>query len=78
MVDSDAIYLRNMAWIDLYSDDQLMHLCITAAAVLHSHTLVVHALDELVLRGRVPADLPAAYVDALPAALRVDVAEAAE
>ncbi|MGL6211956.1 MAG: FkbM family methyltransferase [Paracoccaceae bacterium] len=72
ILDGDAVYLRDLARIDSYSDDQLVHLCITAGAVFHSHTLVLHVLDELVRRGRVPADLPSAYVDAMPASLRTD------
>lgn len=75
MIDGDGVYLRDLARIDTYSDDQLMHLCITAATVFESHTLVLHVLDELVSRGRVAADVPGAYVDALPASLRADPAD---
>ena len=40
------------------------------AAVFASQSLVLCCLDELVRRGSVPADLPAGYVDTLPAAFR--------
>ena len=78
MIDGDGVYLRDLAQIEQYTDDQLMHLCITASTVFVSHTLVLHALDELVLRGRVPADLPAAYVDAMPTSFRRGGADEAE
>jgi len=74
LVDGDAVYLRDLARISSYSDDQLMHLCITAAEVFHSHSLALHVLDELVLRGRASPDLPGAYVDAMPDGLRNDPA----
>ena len=72
LVDGDAVYLRDLGHIDTVGDDQLAHLAILGASVFSSHTLVLHCLDELVHRNVVPADLPAAYVDTLPAALRND------
>lgn len=69
-IDGDAVYLRDMGRIADHGDDALKHLCVTAASVFGSHTLVLHCLDALVGRGAVTADLPAAYVDALPARLR--------
>lgn len=70
LLDGDAVYLRDLGRIEDYSESQLAHLCVTANAVFHSHGLVLHCLDDLVRRGVVAADLPAAYVDALPADLR--------
>lgn len=70
LLDGDAVYLRDLARIDLLSDDQLRHLCVLTAAAISSHSIVLHCLDELVRRGAVEADLPAAYVDALPAQFR--------
>ena len=76
LVDGDAVYLRDLGRIETYSDEQLLHLCVLGAAVFDSHTLVLHGLDELARRGVVAAGLPGAYVDALPADLRSDVAAA--
>lgn len=67
LIDGDGVYLRDMARIESYGDAQLINLCITASAVFTSHSLVLHVLDELARRGVAPADLAAAYVDALPA-----------
>jgi FkbM family methyltransferase len=70
LIDGDGVYLRDMGKLASYSDEQVKHLCITAAAVFASHTLVLHCLDELVRRGAVAAEMPARYVDAMPAELR--------
>ncbi len=70
-IDGDAVYLRRLERQPDCNDEQLKHLCILAAGVLHSHSLVLHVLDLPVARGVVAADLPGAYVDRLPAELRV-------
>ncbi len=70
-IDGDAVYLRRLERLPDCDDNQLKHLCILAAGVFHSHSLVLHVLDLLVARGAVGADLPAAYVAALPADFRV-------
>ncbi len=70
-IDGDAVYLRRLERLPNCDVDQLKHLCILAAGVFHSHSLVLHVLDLLVARGVVAADLPGAYVDRLPAELRV-------
>ncbi|MGQ0565773.1 MAG: FkbM family methyltransferase [Gemmobacter sp.] len=70
-IDGDVVYLRRLERLPDCDDEQLKHLCILAAGVFHSHSLVVHVLDLLVARGAVEGDLPAAYVDALPTELRV-------
>lgn len=72
LVDGDAVYLRDPGRIDSYTDGQLMHLALLSAAVYDSHSATLFALDELVSRQCIPADLPARYVDALPADLRAD------
>mgnify|MGYP006205041937 CR=1 FL=1 len=69
LIDGDAVYLRHPGQISRFTDGQLMHLAVLAATVFSSHSATLYALDELVQRGVVPADLPARYVDALPAAL---------
>ena len=71
VIDGDVVYLRDMGKIANYSDSQLKHLCITAAGVFGSHSLVLYCLDELVRREAVPGDLPARYADALPKELRL-------
>lgn len=70
LLDGDAVYLRDLGRIDELSDEQLCHLCILAASVFASHSIVLHCLDALVLRGAVAADLPGVYVDTLPRTLR--------
>jgi FkbM family methyltransferase len=70
LIDGDAVYLRHPGQISRFTDAQLMHLAVLAATVFSSHSATLYALDELVQRGLVPADLPARYVDALPDALK--------
>lgn len=70
LIDGDAVYLRDMGKLATYSEMQVKHLCVTASAVFGSHSLVLHCLDSLVRRDVVPTDLPARYVDAMPAELR--------
>jgi FkbM family methyltransferase len=70
-IDGDAVYVRRLERLPDCSDAALKHLCILAAGVFHSHSLVLHVLDILVARGAVAADLPQAYVATLPADLRV-------
>jgi FkbM family methyltransferase len=70
-IDGDAVYLRRLEHLPDCNDDQLKHLCILAAGVFHSHSLVLHVLDLLVARGAVATDLPAAYADTLPSHMRV-------
>jgi FkbM family methyltransferase len=76
LIDGDGVYLRDMGRLADHGTEPLKHLCVLAAAVFFSHSLVLHVLDELVRRDAVPAGLPAAYADALPAELQQ--AEAAE
>ena len=70
-IDGDAVYLRRLEALPDCTDEALKHLCVLAAGVFHSHSLVVHVLDLLVGRGRVAPGLPATYVDALPDGLRM-------
>ena len=77
LIDGDAVYVRDMADPSSYSDEQLKHLCLTAAGCFGSHSLVLYTLDHLVTRGAVPADLPERYADALPSVLRADRDETA-
>lgn len=78
LIDGDAVYLRHPGHIGSFTDAQVMHLALLAAGVFDSHSTALYALDELAARGLVPADLPARYVDALPAALKTQAAEPAE
>jgi len=75
LVDGDVVYLRNMSYPEAYSDEQLKHLCLSAAACFDSHSLVVHCLDLLVARDAIGPDLPRRYVDALSRALHADPRE---
>ena len=70
LTEADAIYIRDPAGCDNWSDEQLKQLTLGAASVFESHDLALFCLDKLVARGVVPADLPKAYVDCLPADLR--------
>lgn len=70
LIDGDAVYLRHPGRITGFTDAQVMHLALLAAAVFDSHSTALYALDDLVRRGLVPADLPARYADALPDALQ--------
>lgn len=72
LIDGDAIYVRDITKMAQMSDDQLSRLAILSSAVFDSHTLCLVCLDELVRRGRIGPDMPARYVDALPADLRLD------
>ncbi len=72
LIDGDAVYLRDLTKVGSFSNDMLMHLAILASAVLESHSLVLFCLDHLVARGVAPADLPARYVDHLPAEMRLE------
>lgn len=72
LIDGDAVYIRDLAEPDTYSDEDLKHLAILADGVWYSFDLVVRALDMLVGRGAVTADAPAAYVQHLPQAMRLN------
>ncbi|MBS0565198.1 MAG: FkbM family methyltransferase [Proteobacteria bacterium] len=76
LIDGDAIYVRDITRLDEMTDAQLSHLAILASAVFASHSLALVCLDELARRGIAAADLPARYVDALPAEMRLDGAGA--
>lgn len=69
LVDGDIVYLRDMSRLADHPTDQIKHLCVLAAAVFGSHSLVLHLMDELIWRNAIPADLPDVYCDALPDAL---------
>ena len=70
ILDGDAVYLRDLGAIATFSDEQLVHLCILAAAVFASHSIVLHCLDELISRGAAEAALPRDYVNVLPVLFR--------
>lgn len=78
LIDGDGVYLRNIAELSHYSDEQLKHQAILAAGVFHSHSLALCCLDALVQRGAVSADLPSQYVDRMPESLRTDRAAPGE
>ena len=68
----DAVYIRDISKIEGFSDAQVMHLAVLASAVFESHSLTLFCLDHLVARRAVPANLPALYVDSLPASMRIE------
>lgn len=72
LVDGDAVYLRQPGHVGDWSNGQLMHVALLAAAVFDSHSLALWALDELVRRSACAHDLPARYVDLLPERLLSD------
>jgi FkbM family methyltransferase len=72
LIDGDAVYIKDISQIDSFSNAQLMHLSVLASAVFESHSLTLFCLDHLAARGAVPAHLPARYVDALPASMRIE------
>ena len=72
LIDGDAVYIKDISKIDSFSNAQLMHLSVLASAVFESHSLTLFCLDHLAARGAVPAHLPARYVDALPASMRIE------
>ena len=72
ILDGDAVYIKDISQIEGFTDAQLMHLAVLASAVFESHSLTLFCLDHLVARGAVPANLPARYVDSLPASMRIE------
>ncbi|MGV6839127.1 MAG: FkbM family methyltransferase [Planktomarina sp.] len=66
MIDGDAVYIRDLAYPNRYSDEDLKHLAILADGLFFAADLVVRCLDMLVARKAVDPGLPAAYVDRLP------------
>ncbi len=72
LIDGDAVYIKDISKIDSFSNAQLMQLSILASAVFASHSLALFCLDHLVARGAIPANLPALYVDNLPAEMRLE------
>lgn len=70
LIDGDAVYIRDLTTLSYWRDDQCVHLALLAASVLHSHSLVLHLLDELHRRGLISADIAGAYVDTLPDQLK--------
>ncbi|MBL4927879.1 FkbM family methyltransferase [Fuscibacter oryzae] len=72
LIDGDAVYVRDLTGISGWSSGQVGHLALLACATFDSHSLALLCLDELVRRGAVDPNLPASYVDALPAHLRTD------
>ena len=70
IIDGDAVYIRDPARIAELSHEKLRHFAILATDVFQSFDLALHILDVLVERGCVSEDLPARYVEALPANAR--------
>lgn len=71
LIDGDAVYIRSLEDQRMISDQQFGHLALLASQVFGSHDLALLAIDALVKRKVVPADLPARYVAALPQKLRI-------
>lgn len=70
MLDADAVYISDLAKLDLYSNEQLKHLAILACSVFESYDLTLFCLDELVKRGDLCDNVPGAFVATFPAKLR--------
>lgn len=66
MIDADAIYIRDLARPDGFSDAQLGHLAIFADSVFDSKDLVLRCLDLLVARGRASETMIDQYIGLLP------------
>lgn len=64
LVDGDAVYLRDLRHLGSWEVDEVRKLALLATFVFDSPDLAVQALDELVRRDAVPADLPASYAAA--------------
>jgi len=61
VIEADVAYVRDLARLDLLSDEQLGHLAVVAHYVHRSPDLVVRCLMELLARGAVDADVVPAY-----------------
>ena len=72
LIDGDAVYIRSMDDPGKVTDRTMLAMAILADAVVGSPDLCLMCLDHLVARGLAPDDLPAAYVDLLPAQLLAD------
>lgn len=64
LVDGDAVYLRDLRHLASWEVDEVKKLVLLATFVFDSPDLAVQALDELVRRDEVAADLPATYAAA--------------
>lgn len=72
LIDGDAVYIRDQAYLNKYNAEQMKHLAILSDAVWFSFDLVVRCLDHLVRAKIIPPEIPAAYVDRLPPIYRTD------
>lgn len=66
LIDGDAVYIRDLAQPERYSDEDLKHLAILSDGVWFSFDLVVRCLDMLAARGAVAGAAASDYVDRLP------------
>jgi FkbM family methyltransferase len=71
MIDADAIYVRDLARPDLMTDAQIGHLALLADGVFRSMDVVLRCLDLLAERDAFDDAAFDAYVDRLPANMRV-------
>lgn len=72
VIDGDAVYIRDLGQVANCTSEQLKHLAIAATTLFESYDLALFCLDELVKRNSIAKNIPAAYVDLLPPALRKD------
>lgn len=72
IIDGDAVYIRDPAGADNWSDEKLKHLAIAATGVFESYDLALYCLDKLVARSAIHADVPSGFVDRLPKHLTKD------
>lgn len=69
LIDGDVVFIRDPAQIAGWSDPQVLHMCILAATVFSSHSLVLYCLDEAVRRGLARRKVLDYYLAALPVEL---------
>lgn len=70
VLDGDAYYVRDLSRPDLFSDEQLLRLCLLADMVMQDAELVVFCLDELEGRKAVAKGSAQRYCDLLPSDLK--------
>ncbi|EBA12020.1 FkbM family methyltransferase [Roseobacter sp. CCS2] len=69
-VDGDAFFVRDMRNIASFSDVQLKKLAVIADAIMQSYDLALYALDTLVERDVIQADLVDWYFNQVPQSAR--------
>lgn len=66
LIDGDAVYIRDLAYPDNYSDEDLKHLAILSDGVWESYDLTLRCIDMLIARGALKPIMAKRYWDRLP------------